>query len=101
MHVPAPHAHAPRLPVPPLTGRRPPLATVLLTALYTASIAVALTAPAEHALAGCLVLAGVTARWAAHRRRSPAGAVTAATAVVDAALPGDGIDGQVPAAAPA
>jgi uncharacterized RDD family membrane protein YckC len=63
---------------------------VLLSLVYAAAIVVALTAPAQHAVAGCLVLAGVTARWAVHRRRSTAGAVAASTAVVDALLPGDG-----------
>jgi hypothetical protein len=99
--IPAPHARSPHRPVPLLTGRRPPPATVALTTLYTAAVAVALTAPAEHAPAGCLVLAGVTARWAVHRRRSAAGAVATVTAAVDTVLPADGGPGEVPAAAPA
>jgi hypothetical protein len=106
LHVPAlrrsvPHLSVPHLSVPHLAGRRPALATVLLTVLYATAIAVALTSPAEHALAGCLVLTGVSGRWAVHRRRSTAGAVAAATSAVDTVLPADGVLGDLTAPAPA
>jgi hypothetical protein len=101
LHLPALHLSALRPSAPHLTGRRPPPATVLLTVVYAAAIAVALTSPAEHALAGCLVLAGVTARWAVQRRRSTAGAVAAATTAVDTVLPGDGLLGDLTAPTPA
>jgi hypothetical protein len=77
------------------------VATVLLGVVYAAAIVVALTSPAQHALAGCLVLAGVTARWAVHRHRSTAGAVAAATTAVDTLLPADGVLGDLTAPAPA
>jgi hypothetical protein len=101
LHVPALRRSVPHLSVPHLAGRRPALATVLLTVLYATAIAVALTSPAEHALAGCLVLTGVTGRWAVHRRRSTAGAVAAATVAVDTVLPADGVLGDLTAPAPA
>jgi hypothetical protein len=108
-HMPARHIPALHIPARHIPARHVPgPATVLLGLVYAAAIAVALTAPAEHALAGCLVLAGVTARWAVHRRRSTVGAVAASAAAVDALLRGDGAllagDGglvDVPAPAPA
>jgi hypothetical protein len=94
MRVPALH---PAVPNP--TGRRPAPATVLLTVLYAAAIALALTSPAEHAEAGCLVLAGLTARWAVRRRRSTAGALALATGAVDTVLPATGGPATAPVAA--
>jgi hypothetical protein len=97
MRVPAPPIPALHLPVarPAVphpaafqrSGRRPAPATVLLTVLYAAALALALTSPAEHVLAGCLVLGGLTARWAVRRRRSTAGVLAPATGAVDTALP--------------
>ena len=86
MHLSSPVLHVPAL-RPSLsrpTGRSLPLATLLLTVVYAAAVVVALTAPGADALAGCVVLAGVTARWALHRRRSTARAEATATAAVDA-----------------
>jgi hypothetical protein len=53
---------------------------VLLTVVYAAAAAVALTAPGEHAVAGFVVLTGLVARWALrhqhrHRHRAAAPAV--------------------------
>jgi hypothetical protein len=46
---------------------------VLLTLLYAAALAVALTDVGSHALAGTVVLAGLASRWALrHRRPVPA-----------------------------
>lgn len=101
MHAPALRVPVLHLPVPRLTRRCPPSAAVLLTVVYAAAITVALTTPAQHALAGCVVLAGATARWAARRHRSAAGAVAAATAAVDALVPDGGALADVPAPAPA
>ena len=88
MHLSSPALHVPalRLPLPRSAGRPLPVATLLLTAVYVTAVVVALTAPGANALAGCVVLAGVTSRWALHRRRSAVGAVTAATAAVDTVL---------------
>ncbi len=44
---------------------------VLLSLVYAAAIAVAVTDPSRHALAGLVVLTGLVARWAIrHRHRS-------------------------------
>ncbi|WP_448614765.1 hypothetical protein [Modestobacter sp. URMC 112] len=98
MHLTSPVLHVPalRLSLPRSTGRPLPVATLLLTAVYLAAVLVALTAPGANTLAGLVVLAGLTARWAVHRRRSAVGAVTAATAAVDTVLPE-----EAPAVAPA
>ena len=103
MHLSGPALHVPalRLSLPRPTGRPLPPATLLLTAVYAAAVVVALTAPGANALAGCVVLAGVTARWALHRRRSTARTVATATAAVDAVLPGEGVIGTAPAPAAA
>jgi cytochrome b561 len=90
--VPAPHLHVPAL---HLTGRLP-VAAVLLAVVYASAIAVALTAPGQHAVAGCAVLAGLVSRSVVRRRRSAPAAVSAATVAVDAVLPD-----EVPASAPA
>ncbi len=103
MHLSAPtpplsalHVPALRLSLTRPTGRPLPLATLLLTVVYAAAVVVALTAPGADALAGLAVQAGLTARWAVHRRRSAAGAVSAATAAVGTVLPE-----EAPAVAPA
>jgi hypothetical protein len=55
------HLHLPHLSVPAL----------LLSLLYAAAIAVALTAPGANPLAGAVVLAGLGGRWALrHRART-------------------------------
>ena len=66
--LPALHVPALRLP-----GGLTPSAA-LLSLLYVAAVAVALTAPGQHALAGAVVLLGLVARTVA-RRRHPAAAV--------------------------
>jgi len=85
-----PHLHLPALRVPALPSGLP-VATVLLSVLYAAALAVALTAPGQHAVAGCVVLTGLVARTVVRRRRSATSAVAAATAAVDpiAVLPAD------------
>ena len=88
MHLSVPTPHLPALHVPALhlTGRLP-VATVLLTVVYAAAIVIALSAPGQHALAGCAVLAGLVARSVVRRRRTAATPVAAATVAVDAVLP--------------
>ena len=96
---PAPHLHLhlPALRVPALPSGLP-VATVLLSVLYAAALAVALTAPGQHAVAGCVVLAGLVGRTVVRRRRAVPAAVAATTATVDSAA----VDSVVPAvAAPA
>jgi hypothetical protein len=87
VHLPVHTPHLPALPVPALRLTHLPMATVLLSVLYVAAIAVALTAPGQHAAAGCVVLAGLASRFVVRRRRSAPAAVAAATAAVDAVLP--------------
>jgi hypothetical protein len=58
------HLHLPHLAVP----------AVLLSVVYAAAIAVAFTDPGPNTVAGLVVLAGLTARWAARHRRSVASA---------------------------
>jgi hypothetical protein len=67
--LPALHVPALRLP-----GGLTPSAA-LLSLLYVAAIAVALTAPGQHALAGAVVLLGLVARSVARRRHPTAAAV--------------------------
>ena len=89
-HVP--HLHLPALRLPALhPGGRLPVAAVLLAVFYAAAIGVALTAPGQHAVAGCVVLGGLVARTVVRRRRSTAGALAASTATVDsiAVLPAE------------
>jgi hypothetical protein len=85
LHLPTPHLQLPALHLPALslTGRLP-VATVLLSVVYAVAVAVALTAPGQHAVAGCAVLAGLVSRTVVRRRRSAPAAVAAATAAVDA-----------------
>jgi hypothetical protein len=52
------HLHLPHVPVP----------LVLLSVLYATAIAVAVANPGWPTVAGVVVLAGLTARWAARRR---------------------------------
>jgi hypothetical protein len=86
------HLHLPRLPV----------AAVLLSLVYLAAVAVAISAPGQHALAGLVVLTGLVARWVVRARRPEhasapvALAVAGATTAVDAVLPAE----SAPAAAP-
>ncbi|MGY1824202.1 hypothetical protein [Geodermatophilus sp. SYSU D00079] len=61
------------------------LPAVLLTVVYAAAVAVAVTAPGEHAVAGLVVLAGLVTRWAVRHRRagvSPAPVAPAVDAVL-------------------
>ena len=107
LRVPALHVPALHLALPRLARRSLPVATVLLTVVYAAAVVVALADPGANTVAGLVVLAGLTARWAVHRRRSTAGALTAATVAVDTVLPEPGAvsvvpgDAGVPAPAPA
>lgn len=78
-----------------------PLPAVLLSVVYAAAIAVALTDPGQHAFAGLLVLAGLTARWAVRARRTSAAAVPVAVAVTQSAETVDAVLSPEPAAAPA
>ncbi len=79
--VPAVHLnlHLPALPLP----------AVLLSVVYAAALTVAVANPGRPTLAGLVVLAGLTARWALrHRQRATTPAVVTATAAaVDAVLP--------------
>lgn len=84
--VPTPHLSLPHLPALHLAGQ-PPVATVLLSVVYAAAIAVALVAPGQHVLAGGVVLAGLVSRSVVRRRRSTAGALSAAAGAVDTVLP--------------
>jgi hypothetical protein len=63
-----------------------PVPAVLLLLVYAAALAVALTDVGSYGLAGAVVLAGVTTRWALRHRRSlrRAAAVTAAAVEVPA-----------------
>ena len=98
MHLSTHTPHLPALHVPALRLTRLPAATLLLSVVYAVAIAVALTAPGQHAAAGCVVLAGLVSRWAVRRRRTATAAVPVAAAAVDALLPEDGV---APAPAPA
>ena len=95
MSLSVPVPHLPALHVPALRPARLPVATVLLSVVYALAIAVALTAPGQHALAGCTVLAGLVVRSVVRRRRRAPAAVAATTAVVDA------VDAVLPGEAPA
>jgi hypothetical protein len=100
VHLPVPAAHLtarhlPALSVPGLhLTHRLPAATVLLSAVYALAVVVALTAPGQHALAGCAVLAGLVSRSVVRRRRSTAGALAAATVAVDDVLAADVLAGE-------
>ncbi|MGY1771787.1 hypothetical protein [Blastococcus sp. SYSU D00813] len=58
---------------------------LLLSVVYAAALAVAVTDLGQHAVAGLLVLGGLTARWFLRHRRTPAAAP--APAVRLAAVP--------------
>ena len=68
-----------------------PAPAVLLTAVYTAALAVAVattvTAPGPQTLAGLVVLTALTARWVLRRSRRATPSTAVAVATVDAALP--------------
>jgi hypothetical protein len=89
------HLHLPHLSVP----------AVLLSVVYAAALAVALTDPGQHTLAGFFVLAGLTARWAVRSRRAGRAPVPVAVAVsgtasaVDAVLAPEPAGGAAPAVA--
>ncbi|MGY1915080.1 hypothetical protein [Blastococcus sp. SYSU DS0973] len=72
---------------PHLQPPRPALPAVLLSLVYLAAIAVAVSAPGQHAVAGLVVLTGLTVRWVAHHRRSPAPAPAGAVVRTPAAAP--------------
>ena len=91
MHLSAPTPHLPALHVPALRLDRLPVATVLLSVVYAAAIAVALTAPGQHAVAGCVVLAGLVSRSLVRRRRSAPATVTTVTTAVDTVLPDESV----------
>ncbi|MCF6746485.1 hypothetical protein E9529_19850 [Blastococcus sp. KM273128] len=80
-----------------------PVPAALLSLVYLAAVAVAISAPGQHALAGLVVLTGLVARWVVRARRpEPAAAPVAlavadATTAVDVVLPTE----HAPAAAPA
>jgi uncharacterized membrane protein len=97
VHLSTPTAHLPALHVPALRLTGLPAATVLLSVVYAAAIAVALATPGQHAAAGCVVLAGLVSRSVVRRRRSSTAAVAAATVAVDAVLP-EGAPVPAPAA---
>jgi hypothetical protein len=64
-----------------------PLPLVLLSALYAVAIAVAVANPGRPTLAGLVVLAGLTVRWAARHRvlhRATVGAADAEPVVAPA-----------------
>jgi hypothetical protein len=87
VHLSTRSAHLPALHVPALRLTGPPAATVLLSVVYAAAIAVALATAEQHVAAGCVVLAGLVSRSVVRRRRSSTAAVAAATVAVDAVLP--------------
>ena len=63
---------------------------VLLTVVYAAALAVAVSAPGQHLVAGLVVLTGLVTRWAVRHRRAHA---------VPVAAPADAV--LTPDAAPA
>jgi hypothetical protein len=69
---------------------------LLLSIVYAAALAVAVTDPGQHAVAGVVVLAGLTARWFLRHRRAPHTVVAPRLAVVPAPVD-SGMD-VVPAA---
>ena len=87
--------------LPPLHLSHLPPAAVLLSVVYAAAIAVALTDPGRNTVAGLVVLAGLTARWAARWRRPAQAPMRVATAVADTTTAVDAVLATEPAAAPA
>jgi hypothetical protein len=55
---------------------------VLLTVVYAAALAVAVSAPGQHLVAGLVVLTGLVTRWAVRHRRAHAAVPAAADAVL-------------------
>jgi hypothetical protein len=91
VHLHLPHLHLSHLPP----------AAVLLSVVYAAAIAVALTDPGRNTLAGLVVLAGLTGRWAL-RSRGPGRQTLPVTAAVSDTI--DAVDAVLapdPAPAPA
>ncbi|WP_346621066.1 hypothetical protein [Blastococcus montanus] len=86
-----PHLRLPRLPIPVL----------LLSLVHLAAIAVAVTAPGQHAVAGLVVLGGLAARWFAHARRTGRAARPVQVQVVAAATTVDAVLAPEPDTAPA
>ena len=56
---------------------------LLLSLVYAAALAVAVTDLGQHAVAGLLVLGGLTARWALRHRRTTVPAAVRLVAVAD------------------
>ena len=79
---------------PPAGGPPPPeestvhlsVPAVLLTVVYAAALAVAVSAPGQHLVAGLAVLTGLVTRWAVRHRRAHS-AVPAAAAPADVLTP--------------
>ncbi|HLL62597.1 MAG TPA: hypothetical protein VK401_06085 [Propionibacteriaceae bacterium] len=69
---------------------------VLLTVVYAAALAVAVTAPGQHLVAGLVVLTGLVTRWAVRHRRTHA--VPAAVATADTVLAPDAAPARAAAA---
>jgi hypothetical protein len=76
VHLHLPHPSRPQLPLP----------AVLLTLVYAAALVVALGDPGRHALAGLVVLAGLTVRWAVRSRRPVRTTLSASVPVTAAAV---------------
>jgi 2-keto-4-pentenoate hydratase len=58
---------------------------VLLTVVYAAALAVAVAAPGQHLVAGCVVLTGLVTRWAVRHRRAHAAPAAAGVLTPDTA----------------
>ncbi|MCF6508629.1 hypothetical protein E9549_14620 [Blastococcus sp. MG754426] len=84
-----------------------PVPAALLSLVYLAAVAVAISAPGQHAVAGLVVLTGLVARWVVRARRpepapAPVALAVAGTAsAVDAVLPADPATVAAPAHATA
>ncbi|TYP83831.1 hypothetical protein [Blastococcus xanthinilyticus] len=78
-----------------------PLPAVLLSLVYLAAIAVAVSDSAGHTLAGLVVLTGLAARWLAHARRREPAATPVALAVAGTATTVDAVLDPEPAPAAA
>ena len=63
------------------------LPALLLSIVYAAALALALTDLGQHAVAGVVVLGGLTARWFLRHRRATAPAPALALAAVPDPLP--------------
>ncbi len=58
------------------------VSAVLLTVVYAAALAVAVSAPGQHMAAGLVVLTGLVTRWAVRHRRAHSAVPVAAPAAV-------------------